>query len=144
MAETLFGLLTALPLPVWGAMILFPRARFTRRLVTAWWPFLVLCGLYLALALAALATGGGALSLDFETLRGVAASEWGFLALWAHLLAFNLFVGVWIFRDAKYWGAGPQLAVALVLTLFTGPLGLGAYLLWRRRRERRDPVRTLN
>lgn len=144
MPETLFGLLNLLPLPVWGAMILFPRARFTQRLVTAPWLFLVLCGIYAVLLAAAVLTGGGAASLEFDALRGMLASEWGFLAGWAHYLAFDLFVGVWIFRDAKYWGAGPWLALPLLLTLLAGPLGLGAYLLWRRRRERLDPVRTLN
>lgn len=139
--DTLFGVISLLPMPIWGSMLLFPRTDFTRRLVTASWPLIALAGVYLALLAIALVVGGVG-SLSFDALRSSAGSEWGFLAVWAHMLALDLFAGVWIFRDAKYWGISP--APFLVATLFAGPLGLGAYLWVRSRRDRRDPVRTLN
>ena len=140
--DTLFGLVSLLPMPMWGAMLLFPRTEFTRRLTGASWPLIALAGVYGALLLVALIAGGIEPSLTFDALRETVAGPWGFLAVWTHLLALDLFAGIWIFRDAKYWGLMPTWF--LVATLLVGPLGLGAYLWFRGRRERNDPVRLLN
>jgi hypothetical protein len=141
MAETVFSLLNVLPLPLWLGMLLFPRTRFTQRLVQAYWPYIMLAGVYALLLAAALATGTG-FDLSFAALRRGLSLEWGFLALWAHLVALDLFAGVWIFRDAKYWGMEPRPFV--LVTLFAGPLGLGAYLLRRQRQTRNDPIKLLS
>jgi hypothetical protein len=53
-------------------------------------------------------------------------------AAWAHLLAFDLFAGRWIYLDGGERGLNPWLlAPVLVLTLLFGPLGLAAYLALR-------------
>jgi hypothetical protein len=142
MAENLFSLLTILPLPVWLSMLLFPRRRFTQQLVTSPWPFIALGGIYTVLLLVALIMGAGGFDLSFDALRQALSLEWGFLVAWAHFLTLDLFAGVWIFRDAKYWGINPGLY--LFLTLVAGPLGLASYLLARQRRVRHDPARTIN
>lgn len=142
MTETLFSLISLLPMPIWLSMLLFPQRRFTTRLVTAYWPFVALSGVYAVLLLAALVSGGIGFDFSFHALRRGFSQEWAFLAAWAHFLAFDLFVGVWIFRDAKYYGIRPP--IYLLLTLFAGPLGLLAYLITRGRRARGEPVRTLN
>ena len=141
MAETVFSLLNILPLPLWLGMLLFPRARFTERLVQAYWPYIALGAVYTLLLVGALATGTG-FDLSFDALRQGLSLEWGFLALWAHLLTLDLFTGVWLFRDAKYWGMEARPYV--LLTLFAGPLGLGAYLLARQRQVKDDPIKLLN
>ena len=107
MAQGLFNLITILPLPIWLGMLLFPRARFTERLVLAYWPYIVLGGVYTLLLLIALTTGSGSFDLSFNALRQSFSQEWTFLAGWAHYIALDLFVGVWIFRDAKYLGRQP-------------------------------------
>lgn len=140
--ETLFGIVSILPMPVWGAMLLFPSTDFTRKLVSAAWPLIALAAVYVALLITALFAGGGVASLSFDVLRTGVGSEWGFLTAWAHMLALDLFAGIWIFRDAKYWGVSPTWF--LVGTLMAGPLGLGLYLWFRSRRDRNDPVRLLN
>lgn len=140
--EALFGLLNLLPIPIWVSMMLFPRARFTQRLVMSYWPFIVLGGIYTLLLLIALVSGASELSLSFDALRRSLSSDWGFLAGWTHYLALDLFAGVWIFRDAKYWGINPTLW--LLLTLLAGPLGLAGYLFVRQRKGKHDPVRHLN
>ena len=143
MAEILFNLLNILPLPVWVGMLLFPRTHYTQRLVTSYWPYLVLSGVYaLFLIVSLFDSSGGGFSFSFDALRSGLASEWAFLAAWAHFVTFDLFVGVWVFRDAKYWGINPT--VFLFLCLFAGPLGLGVYLLVRGRKAKNDPVRVLN
>lgn len=141
MTELIFNLTTLLPLPLWLGMLLFPKARFTERLVLSYWPYIALGGLYTLLLLAAL-LNGGTLDLSFGGLRETLVLPWPFLALWAHLVTLDLFAGVWIFRDAKYWGLNPRAFV--LLTLFFGPLGLGAYLLMRERRAKNDPIKLVN
>lgn len=139
----LFALLHLLPLPLWLAMLLFPRTRVTEKLVISSWPFIVLGALYALLLLAAVVTLPPAQAgLSAASMQAAIAGGWGFLAAWAHLLTLDLFAGVWIFRDARYWGVKP--APYLLATLFTGPLGLGLYLYLRQTRERRDPIRNLN
>ena len=54
---------------------------------------------------------------------------------WVHYLAFDLFVGLWIARDADAKGFSRLLqAPILFATFMAGPLGL---LLWLAIRERR-------
>mgnify|MGYP002738641448 CR=1 FL=1 len=141
--NALFGLLYLLHLPLWILMLLFPKTNVTRRLVTSPWPFIVLGGidaLLLIVAITGLPPASWGLSL--ASLRALLASDAGLLAVWANLLTLGLFAGVWIHRDAGYWSIGP--APYLLLTHFAAPVGLGAYHLQRRRRERRDVFRTLN
>ena len=56
----------------------------------------------------------------------------GATAAWAHFLAFDLFVGRWIYLDSRSrgtsdWVTGP----ILFLTLLPGPLGLIVYFIAR-------------
>ena len=139
--DTLFGLLNVAVLPWWLSMLLFPRTRTTRALVLSPWPFVAFGGIHAVLLLATLASGAPS-SLAPAALAAVVSGGWGFLALWTHVIALNLFTGVWIFRDARYYGRLPRLE--LVLTWFLGPLGLAVYL-WRRRSwAAADPVRFVN
>ncbi len=140
MAQNLFNLLNLLPLPVWLGMILFPRTRYTQNLVMSYWYYIALAAVYLLFLLASFTQGG--LDFSFEGIRRGLSSEWGGLTAWAHFIVLDLFTGVWIFRDAKYWGINPTLFV--LLTLFAGPLGLGSYLLMRQRKSKSDPIRNLN
>jgi len=79
--------------------------------------------------------------LDFgsiESIRTIFASDGGVVVGWVHYLAFDLFIGIWIARDAdakgfSRWLQGP----VLLTTLFAGPLGLGCWLLLREPAARR-------
>lgn len=142
MAEGLFNFLNILVLPVWLSMLLFPRARFTQQVVMSYWPFIALGAVYAVLLIAALVSGPVGFNLSFDALRTAFGAPWVFVAAWAHYLMLDLFAGVWLFRDAKYWGINPT--GYLLLTLFFAPLGLGLYLLLRQRKTKSDPVRLLN
>jgi hypothetical protein len=69
---------------------------------------------------------------NFSTLDGVAilfSNKYLLLAGWVHYLAFDLFSGTWIVRDAQrkkinHWIAVP----ALLLTFMFGPVGLLLYI----------------
>ncbi|MES2902572.1 MAG: ABA4-like family protein [Pseudomonadota bacterium] len=69
--------------------------------------------------------------LDYSIagLRPLFMSDGGIVIGWTHYLAFDLFVGLWIARDAdaKRVGRLAQLPF-LFLTLMAGPIGLLAWL----------------
>lgn len=137
----LANLLLLAPLVVWGSMLLFPRRRFTVSLVVSPWPFVALGALAL-LALVGQVVTVGVPVLDLASLQRVLASPWGAVSALAQWQALTLFAGVWIFRDARYFGVNPGLY--LLATLVTGPIGLALYLWLRRRYERPRPARTVN
>lgn len=69
---------------------------------------------------------------DFFTLAGIGAlfaQPWILLAGWVHYLAFDLFIGAWIARDAAARGLPRGLMIAVLpLTFVFGPIGLLAWL----------------
>jgi Domain of unknown function (DUF4281) len=79
--------------------------------------------------------GGTANKPDFTSLRGVMAlfaTPGGATIGWIHYLAFDLFVGIWIARNADRHAIGRIWQVpVLFFTLMLGPLGLLLYLVVR-------------
>ena len=68
-------------------------------------------------------------------LRALFMSDGGIVLGWTHYLAFDLFVGLWIARDADAKGVGRWIQLPILfLTLMAGPIGL---LIWLTVRERR-------
>tara|TARA_B100002051_G_C16325846_1_gene434500 strand:- start:97 stop:567 length:471 start_codon:yes stop_codon:yes gene_type:complete len=63
-----------------------------------------------------------------DGLYSMFANETILLLFWLHFLAISLFAGAWIVRDAKRYLL-PRLIIipSLVLTYFTGPVGLLIY-----------------
>lgn len=125
--ETVFQIASAVVVPVWLALAVFPRAMWTQRLA-----MMVPATLVVAYA-AAITLGWG--RGGFGSLAEVAVlfeSPWALLAGWVHYLAFDLLVGAWEARDAgersvPAWALVPCLA----LTFLFGPVGWGLYLLVR-------------
>jgi hypothetical protein len=78
---------------------------------------------------------GGPRSGDFSTLAGVMAlfdSRGGATIGWIHYLAFDLFVGIWIARNADRHGYARWVQIPiLIFTFMLGPIGLALYLLLR-------------
>lgn len=81
--------------------------------------------------------GTGANFWSIEGVRSIFASDGGVTIGWTHYLAFDLFIGLWIVRDAdaKQFSRLVQ-APILITTLLAGPLGLGIWLMIRERRAR--------
>lgn len=133
--ETIFGLVNAAVLPAWALLVLAPRWRWTQPLAV-WVTIPLLAAVYVALVAYALVTGGGAQDVDFTTLEGVAAifsHPLGVVAGWTHYLAFDLFVGAWVERDARRRGVPRwQVVPCLLLCFVAGPAGLLLYLVTRR------------
>ena len=136
--QLLFALSFPLALPFWALMILAPGWSVTRRVVAS--PLIVVPPL-LVYALALLPSLADVLpAVASPTLAGVAGllgTPLGAAAGWAHFIGFDLFVGRWIFLDARERGV-PHLVTApvLVLTILLGPLGMLAHLVVRAVRQR--------
>ncbi len=127
-----YSILNMSSAPFWLAMILFPRSRFTERLMQAAPPLQVALGAaYDAYLASGVAESGKMIDFsDPDAVRAALARPDFFLAGWAHYIAFDLFVGRWIWEDATERGRAPRLA--LLLTWMAGPAGLSLYLVQRR------------
>ena len=119
--------------PFWLAMIVAPRSRLTAKLMNAVMP--VHAGLAVAYAAflgRTIATGDE--RVDFTKLESVSRAFQNpdaMLAGWIHYITFDLFVGRWIWERSLAEGHNARLA--LLLTWWAGPSGLGLFLARRRR-----------
>tara|TARA_B100000963_G_scaffold356731_1_gene377458 strand:+ start:2931 stop:3401 length:471 start_codon:yes stop_codon:yes gene_type:complete len=67
-----------------------------------------------------------------DGLYSMFANENLLLIFWLHFLAISLFAGAWIVRDAKKYLIPKIITIpCLILTYFTGPVGLTIYWLIR-------------
>jgi hypothetical protein len=136
-----FGAVNMIALVAWIGLIALPR-----------WPALLSAILYLGVGLLCLiytvvfisvmagVIPPGEGQIDFTTIAGVRsifASDVGVTIGWTHYLAFDLFVGVWIARDAdaKFVSRWFQVPI-LLATFLAGPIGLVIWLLVREPRAR--------
>lgn len=74
---------------------------------------------------------------SIEAVRAIFLSDGGVLIGWTHYLAFDLFVGLWIAKDAdaKQFPRWAQLPI-LFATFMAGPIGLFVWLVIREGRAR--------
>ena len=129
----LFRLSNLLVLPFWVLMILLPRWRWTGRIMRS--PFVSAAPTLLYAALVLPRLGAIWPAIARPTLPGIATllgSPEGATIAWVHFLAFDLFVGRWIYLDSQQRRVSPLLtAPVLFLTLMLGPLGFLIYLVLR-------------
>lgn len=139
-ADLLFQIVNTMVLPAWLLLVILPRWRYTQTF--AFGVIVPILAITYATLLIRLTTAGGSFEFpDFSTLDSVMAllgDRYGFVAGWTHYLAFDLFVGAWIARDAQA-NRVPHLLiiVPLFFTFMAGPMGLLLYLVMRQiaRRE---------
>lgn len=129
MTQVLFTLTFLLAAPFWALMILLPGWRWTQRITAS--PLIVAPPLliYLMMMIPIFPQFWAAVSApDLGTLREVLGTAHGAAAVWAHLIAFDLFVGRWIYRDSRERGISTWLvSPLLLLTIFLSPIGLLGY-----------------
>ncbi|GLW32712.1 ABA4-like family protein [Actinoplanes regularis] len=135
MTGFLFSLTFLLAAPFWALMILLPGWSWTRRIIAS--PLIALPVVLIYAVLVIPAFGEVLPAVTSPSLGGVRellGTANGAAAGWAHMIAFDLFVGRWAWLDARARGIPhPVLAPILVLTILLGPLGLAVYLAVRPR-----------
>lgn len=141
MWASLFSVVNLMAMAAWVILILLPRKELLLAVVL-YLGVGMLCLIY-AVGLVGILTGSldpvgpAEAAVDFTTLAGVQsifASQGGTTVGWTHYLAFDLFVGLWIARDADQKGVGRVWqAPMLLVTFMAGPVGLLIWLLVRER-----------
>lgn len=125
--ELLFTLLNASILPGWVMLLIAPRWGWTARLVHSGFYSALLALVYGFLLFGALFLGQGASEGNFNSLAGVQAlfsHPRGVLVGWTHYLAFDLFIGAWVCRDAIDRSMPIWLRIPiLIFCLLVGPIG---------------------
>ncbi|MCB2088992.1 MAG: ABA4-like family protein [Sphingomonadaceae bacterium] len=144
MWHAVFSITNLIALGGWIILILLPR-RPLLLTVVLYLGVGLLCLIYavglIGILSGALSQGGGeAGSASFSTVEGVRAifaSDAGVAIGWTHYLAFDLFTGLWIARDAdaKDFSRLVQ-APVLLATFLAGPLGLFVWLVLREKKAR--------
>ena len=138
--DMIFGLANAWALLGWVILAFAPKRAVVVPIVFFAVAVLLAClyaGLIIPLMAGLISDGGpvGRPPADFTTLAGVMAlfdSPGGATIGWIHYLAFDLFVGIWIARNADAHKISRWLqAPILFFTLMAGPIGLLLYLLLR-------------
>ena len=75
---------------------------------------------------------GFELYTSLDGLYSMFANESLLLIFWLHFLAINLFAGSWIIRDSKRYFIPKIITIpSLILTYFTGPVGILVYWFFR-------------
>ncbi|WP_437981287.1 ABA4-like family protein [Sorangium sp. So ce117] len=130
MMDRVFGLSGLLVMPFWFLMIFLPRFRWTRRIMES--PLVVIAPalLYAALVLPVIREVFPIVNQpSLATVAPLLGSPAGATIAWVHFLAFDLFVGRWVYLDSRDRDISPWLmAPVLYLTLMLGPLGFSLYL----------------
>ena len=119
-------------IPFWLLLIFVPNNQLTNFLVQSVIAILLLAFGYAFLSYKIYLEGnifdGFELYSGLDGLYSMFANEALLLVFWLHFLAISLFAGAWIVRDSKKYFI-PKIATipSLILTYFTGPIGLLIY-----------------
>ncbi|MDQ3144010.1 MAG: ABA4-like family protein [Pseudomonadota bacterium] len=144
--DFLFGFTNSIALAGWLALALLPRGPKVMALVL-YAGVAILCLIYAVLFVllfgklidpgqVAGATGQGSFT-SIEGIRRLFMTDGGIVVGWTHYLAFDLFVGLWIAKDADHKGFARLTQIPFLLaTLIAGPIGLFLWLIIRERRAR--------
>jgi hypothetical protein len=143
--STLFSAANIWALGAWVILIFLPRKELLLTIIL-YLGVAMMCLTYLifmALMLSDAVDPGGTASGSpgigsIEAVRALFSTDAGIFIGWVHYLAFDLFVGLWIARDAdsKQVNRFVQ-APFLFLTFMVGPIGLFFWLVFREPAARR-------
>ena len=119
-------------IPFWLLLITVPNHVLTNFLVQSIIVPLLLAAAYCFVAYKIYLDGnildGFELYRNLDGLYAMFSNESFLLIFWLHFLALSLFLGAWIARDsAKYIIPKFFVIISLILTYFTGPVGLVVY-----------------
>ena len=131
--QTLFQLAFMVTVPFWALMILAPTWRWSHRIVSS--PLIILPPLVVWVVAISPAFGDFAsemLGPDLAGLKALLTDDGVVTAVWAQVIAWDLFLGRWIYLDSRERRIHPLImAPVLVLTILLSPIGAPLYLALR-------------
>jgi len=134
MTEPLFDIAFPLVVPFWALIILAPTWRWTRRIIAS--PLIVVPPLVVYTILVAPHLGELWATMSQPSLSGLLAflsTPWGTAAVWAQVLAWDLFIGRWMYHQSLRIGIHPLVMGPLfVFTILLSPFGLLLFLVVRK------------
>ena len=148
MTSTLFDLAFSVAAPFWALMILTPTWSWTKRIVSSPWIVAPTLVVWVILAvplfprLWAAVTGP-----SLPVLQALVTDPGAVALLWAQIIAWDLFIGRWIYLDSRERGVHPLImAPILVFTILLSPIGLPLYLALRAffNSPTQEPLRSRN
>ena len=133
--ETIFSLSSFLVLPFWFLMIVLPTWKWTRRILSSPWIIVPAAALYVALVLPGiLEILPAVMNPKVSAIAASLSTPTGATIAWVHFLAFDLFVGRWVYLDSRELGLSPWfVSPVLFFVLMLGPLGFLLYAALRLR-----------
>lgn len=151
MWQTIFAATNWIALAAWFTLIVLPRRPLPMALVL-YGGVMMLCLAYVAMLVALLTrmvdpiavvgTAPQGFSYSVQGIRQLFQSDGGVVLGWTHYLAFDLFAGLWIARDADAKDFSRWVQVPILLATFlAGPLGLFVWLVMREKRARKSAAR---
>ena len=124
-------------IPFWFTLMFFPNSKVCGVFVSSIFPIFILSIIYLYLVYYYFISEydfkqNFILYLGLDSLKEL-FNERGFLIIfWTHFLAINLFCGSWIVSDSRKFSISKIIIFfPLLITYFTGPLGIFIYWLTR-------------
>ena len=119
-------------IPFWFLLIIFPNHGITNFFAQSIVAPLLLASGYVYLAYKLFLDGnifdGFELYNGIDGLYAMFANETLLLIFWLHFLAISLFAGAWVVRDSRKYFIPKIITIpSLILTYFSGPLGLVIY-----------------
>ena len=129
--ETLFSISNLVIMPFWLLMIFVPFWSWTERIMRTYWPIVPPAVIYVILIFTGPGAGnvlGDLMNPTADVVAQLLGNPAGAATGWAHFLAFDLFVGRFIYLEARrtgmpWWLSSPT----LFFTLMLGPVG---FLMW--------------
>ena len=123
-------------IPFWLLLIFLPNNQITNFFTQSIIPFLLLGVGYAYLSYKIYLENnifdGFELYNGLDGLYSMFANEALLLVFWLHFLAISLFMGSWIVRDGRRYLVPRIVTIpSLILTYFTGPVGLVIYWFFR-------------
>ena len=114
-----------------------PQLHLSRIFVTSIFPVFILSGVYIFILYKSYLTsydliGNFNLYLGLNELSRLFEDHLYIMIFWTHFVTINLFIGGWIVKDSQKFSINKVLlALPLILTYLTGPIGLFLYWIIR-------------
>lgn len=132
--DTLFQISNLIVMPFWLLIIALPHWGWTKRIVASPWIVAPAALLYAVLVLPGIGELLPALmNANLASIAAVLGTPEGATIGWIHFLAFDLFVGRWVYLDSRERGITAWVvSPTLFFVLMFGPLGFLIYLVERK------------
>ena len=126
MTATLFDLTFLLIAPFWVLMIFAPKWSWTKKIAESYLIILPPVAIYVVLMIPVLPELIPLVTRpELAPLAEFMSTDTGAALVWAHMIAWDLFVGRWMYLEGRRLNVHPLvMAPVLVITILLAPVGL--------------------